>query len=88
MQASGFDYQGKMNLCKSAVNSQSDLLELHILDGNGERELLLAEAKEFIPSNEAPSLRVQTIPQGEERLIPLTALFKVRKLKRSVFFEL
>ena len=88
MQASGFDYQGKINLCKAAVNSTSDLLELHVLDDMGNTQMLLVEAKEFIPSVKEPSIRVQVLPQGEERVISLNTLFKVRKLRRSVFFQM
>lgn len=88
MQASGFDYQGKINLCKAAINSTSDLLELHLLDDMGNSQMLLAEAKEFIPSVKEPSIRVLILPQGEERVISLNTLFKVRKLRRSVFFQM
>jgi hypothetical protein len=88
MQASGFDYQGKINLCKAAVNSSSDLLELHLLDDMGNSQMILADAKEFITSAKDPSIRVQVLPEGEERLISLNTLFKVRKLRRSVFFQM
>lgn len=88
MQASGFDFQGKMNLCKAAVQSKSDLLELHVLDEDGNTRMLLAEAKEFIASAKDPSIRVLVLPEGDEQVIALNSLFKVRKLRRSVFFQM
>lgn len=88
MQASGFDFQGKMNLCKAAVQSKSDLLELHVMDDDGNTQMVLAEAKEFIPSAKDPSIRIMVLPEGDERVIAMNSLFKVRKLRRSVFFQM
>jgi len=89
MQASGFDFQGKVNLCKSTINSKVDLLELQMLDDDGNSHILLTEAKELISSttaNEA-SIRVSILPQEEEKVIPIAKVFRVRKLRRSIFFE-
>ena len=88
MQASGFDFQGKINLCKAAVNSTVELLELHILDQDGNSQILLTEAKELINSTKDASIRVQVLPDGEEKVFPIEKIFKVRKLRRSIFFQM
>jgi hypothetical protein len=88
MQASGFDFQGKINLCKAAVNSTVELLELHILDHDGNSQILLTEAKELINSTKDASIRVQVLPDGEEKVFPIEKIFKVRKLRRSIFFQM
>ncbi|HCJ95242.1 MAG TPA: hypothetical protein DHV69_08680 [Sphaerochaeta sp.] len=88
MQASGFDFQGKINLCKAAVNSTVELLELHILDHDGNSQILLTEAKELINSTKDASIRVLVLPDGEEKVLPIEKIFKVRKLRRSIFFQM
>ena len=88
MQASGFDFQGKINLCKAAVNSTVELLELHILDNDGNSQILLTEAKELINSTKDASIRVLVLPDGEEKVLPIEKIFKVRKLRRSIFFQM
>lgn len=88
IQASGFDHQGKINLCKSAVQSSVDLLELNVLDDDGVPSTILTEAKELITSAKEPSVRVHVLPHGEERVIPIKSIFKMRKLRRSIFFQL
>lgn len=87
LQASGFDHQGKVNLCKTAVKSAGDLLELQLLDDEGNTEILLAEAKEIIKTGQESSVRVHLLPTGEQRVIPINLVFKLKKLRRSIFFE-
>ena len=87
VQASGFDHQGKINLCKTAIQSKSDLLEIHLLDEDETPQVMLAEAKELINATQEASLRVSVLPLGEELVIPIHRIFKVRKLKRSIFFQ-
>ena len=86
LQASGFDHQGKINLCRSAVQSPVDLLELHVIDEEGESSIILAEAKELIYPAKDAALRVHVLPNGEERVLPIARIFKIRKFKRSIFF--
>lgn len=87
MRASGFDFQGKLNLCKAAVNSPSDLLELHLVDETGDARILLTEVHELIGGTKDASLRVSVLPEGEEKVIPIEKMFLVRKLRRSIFFQ-
>lgn len=87
MEASGFDFQGKLNLCRSALNSTTDLIELSLIDSDGNLEVLLTEVKEYIRDSKESMIRVNILPEGEERLIYIEKVFKVRKLKRSIFFQ-
>ncbi len=87
LEASGFDFQGKLNLCKAAVNSSVDLLELHMLEPDGGTHVLLTEVKEFIRDSKEAAIRVRVLPNGEERVILIDKVFRVRKLRRSIFFQ-
>lgn len=86
--ASGFDFQGKLNLCKAAVHSSSDILELHLSDQNGQMNVLLANAQEMIGSGKEAALRLTTIPEGVEKIVAVEKIFLVKKLRRSIFFSL
>ena len=86
MEAKGFDYQGKINLCKAAVNSETELVELTMLNEKGKSQILMAQVKEFIKESDNPAIRVLTLPEEKELLISINKIFKVRKLKRSIFF--
>ncbi|MHC1693429.1 MAG: hypothetical protein AB9828_10450 [Sphaerochaetaceae bacterium] len=86
MTASGFDFQGKLNLCKAAVASLHDMLELHVVEDSGDTRILLAEANELIGTNRDFSLRVTILPEREEKVISIDKIFLVKKLKRSIFF--
>jgi hypothetical protein len=86
MEASGFDYQGKLNLCKAAVNSPMYLLELHLLDDDGVAQVVLSEVKEFIKGTKESSVRISVLPDEKEMVVGIGKVFKVRKLRRSIFF--
>jgi hypothetical protein len=68
------------------VQSPVDLLELHVVDEEGESSIILAEAKELIYPAKDAALRVHVLPNGEERVLPIARIFKIRKFKRSIFF--
>ncbi|MFA5468620.1 MAG: hypothetical protein WC224_06145 [Sphaerochaetaceae bacterium] len=89
MEASGFDFQGKVNLCKTTLNSPLDLLELHLLDEEGNSRTLLGEVKEIISGSsiKETAVRVALLPEKEEKVIPIAKVFRVRKLRRSIFFQ-
>jgi hypothetical protein len=89
MEASGFDFQGKVNLCKTTLNSPLDLLELHLLDDEGNSRTILSEVKEIISgsTSQETSVRVSVLPTNEEKVIPIAKVFRVRKLRRSIFFQ-
>ncbi|MGI6432484.1 MAG: hypothetical protein ACOXZ4_01270 [Sphaerochaetaceae bacterium] len=87
-EASGFDFQGKANLCKGAVNSKTDLIEMHLMHPNGELEVLLTEMKELIKDSDEVMVRVHTLPDSVEKIIALNKVFRVRKKRRSLFFQI
>ena len=89
MEASGFDFQGKVNLCKTTLNSPLDLLELHLLDDEGNSRTILSEVKEIISGSttQETAVRVSILPGKEEKVISIAKVFRVRKLRRSIFFQ-
>jgi hypothetical protein len=87
MTASGFDFQGKLNLIKAAVMSANDILEIHTVDEDGKTKALLIEANELIGSNRDFSLRVTLLPEREEKVLSIDSIFLVKKLRRSLFFQ-
>ncbi|MCK9286256.1 MAG: helicase-associated domain-containing protein [Sphaerochaetaceae bacterium] len=85
--ASGFDFQGKLNLIKATVASPNEMLELHVVTEEGDVKKLLVEAKELIGGNRDYTLRVSVLPEREEKIISADKIFLVRRLRRSVFFQ-
>ena len=85
--ASGFDFQGKINLIKAAVSSTNDILELHLVDDEGGTKAILVEANELIGTNRDFNLRVTLLPEREEKILSIDRIFLVRKLRRSIFFQ-
>jgi len=85
--ASGFDFQGKINLIKAAVSSTNDILELHLVDDEGGIKAILVEANELIGTNRDFNLRVTLLPEREEKILSIDRIFLVRKLRRSIFFQ-
>ena len=87
MTASGFDFQGKLNLIKAAVMSSNDILEIHTVDEEGSTKAFLIEANELIGSNRDFSLRATLLPEREEKVLSIDGIFFVKKLRRSLFFQ-
>ncbi|MFA5570773.1 MAG: hypothetical protein ACOX0W_06235 [Sphaerochaetaceae bacterium] len=88
-EASGFDYQGKLNLCKAAAKSDRDLIEFHMIDDDdGSMQVTLAIVKEFISDGTDSLVRVKVLPDLQETTISIRKAFKVRKKRRSIFFQL
>ena len=85
--ASGFDFQGKINLIKAAVASTNDILEIHLVDDEGGTRAILVEANELIGTNRDFNLRVTLLPEREEKILSIDRIFLVRKLRRSIFFQ-
>ena len=87
MEASGFDYQGKINLSKATVNSAAYLLELSVLDPDGTPQVLMTEVKEFIKDAREAAIRVRILPAGEEKVFSIGKIFRMRRLRRSIFLQ-
>lgn len=84
LSASGFDFRGKVNLCKSAVGKEDMVLEVHIYD-NDEEKILLVLAKELLnPTSKDALLKVLVLPFLEERTIPVSRMFLVTRQRLSL----
>jgi DNA-binding Lrp family transcriptional regulator len=77
IEAGGFDYQGKVSLCKQAAGKQNIALQLQLTD-----EELTVQALEvaFTPQREA-LLRAAVMPTMEVKIIPVSKIFKVKQLR-------
>lgn len=87
MTATGFDLQGKINLMRTAISAKHELLELHMIDEDGEMEKMVVQPAELIGGNRDYTLRFLTLPEYSEHLVPVDKIFFVRRLRRSVFFQ-
>lgn len=84
LSASGFDFRGKINLCKSAVGNSDMVLEVHMYD-NDEEKILLVRAKELLnPTSKDALLKTQVLPTMEERTIPVSRMFLVIRQRLSL----
>lgn len=84
LSASGFDFRGKINLCRSAVGNSDMVLEVHMYD-NDEEKILLVRAKELLnPTSKDALLKVQVLPSLEERTIPVSRMFLVIRQRLSL----
>ncbi len=80
--ASGFDFRGKVNLCKTAIAMGNMVIEVHIYD-NDEQVVDVVKPIEVIdPTSKDARLRALVLPSMEELSIPVSRMFlvKVRRL--------
>ena len=77
IEAGGFDYQGKVSLCKQAVGKKNIALQLQLTD-----QELVVQALElaFTPQKEA-LLKVAVMPQMEVKILPVSKIFLVRLVR-------
>lgn len=87
MTATGFDLQGKINLMRTSIAARHELLELHMIDEEGEMEKLVVQPAELIGGNRDYTLRFLTQPDRSEHLVSVDKIFFVRRMRRSVFFH-
>lgn len=84
LSASGFDFRGKVNLCKSAIGSNDMVLEVHISD-NDEEKVLIVQAKDLLnPTSKDAMLKALVLPSMEERTIPISRMFLVKRQRLSL----
>jgi hypothetical protein len=77
LEAGGFDYQGKVSLCKQAAGKKDILLELQLPD-----QELIVQALElaFTPQKEA-LLKAAVMPSMEVKILPVSKLFLIRLVR-------
>jgi hypothetical protein len=77
IEAGGFDYQGKVSLCRQAVGKDNIALQLQLTD-----QELVVQALEvaYTPQKEA-LLKAAVMPTMEVKIIPVSKIFMVRQLR-------
>lgn len=77
IEAGGFDYQGKVGLCRNAVGKNNIALQLQLTD-----QELIVQALEvaYTPQKEA-LLKASVMPNREVKIIPVSKIFLVRQLR-------
>lgn len=84
LSASGFDFRGKVNLCRSAIGDNGLVLEIHVNEGD-EGKVLIVKAKELInPTSKDAMLKAVILPSMEERTIPISRMFLVKRQRLSL----
>ncbi|NLZ76503.1 MAG: hypothetical protein GX911_00835 [Spirochaetales bacterium] len=78
IEAGGFDYQGKISLAKQAASKEGTVVQLFM--GGGEELMALALELTYTPNKEA-LFKVAILPQMEMRVIPLSKIFLLRRIK-------
>ncbi len=77
VEAGGFDYQGKVGLCRNAVGKKDIALQLMLPD-----EELIVQALEVAYTTEKEALlKAAVMPDMEVRIIPVSKIFLVRQLR-------
>ena len=81
---SGFDYNAKLSAIKGALpkakNKEADLLELELPSEN-----LIVQPLEIVRTGQTASvLRSKVMPDGQERSISISSIFKVTVLRWSL----
>lgn len=85
-EARGLDYQGKLNLCRSALSSQNSLLEIHTRDRSGAEIVDLVDPREIIKVDRQNSeLQGILLPEEEPYTIAVRKISLLRKLKGNLF---
>ncbi len=81
IEAGGFDYQGKLTLCRQAVGKKHITLQLRI-----DEEELFVWALEISTSSEGEALlKALVLATKVERIIPIRRIFTVRMLRTQLF---
>jgi hypothetical protein len=81
IEAGGFDYQGKVSLCRQAVGKENIALQLQLTD-----QELVVQALEvaYTPQKEA-LLKAAVMPTMEVKIIPVSKIFMVRQLRYYLY---
>lgn len=87
-EAKGFDYQGKLNLCRQAISSKEDLLELHTHAAGGDERITLIRPISIQKDGNNHTVNGLTLPGLEEYSVSLRKVFLLRKLKSSLYTPL
>ncbi|NCB01074.1 MAG: hypothetical protein EOM67_02775 [Spirochaetia bacterium] len=85
--ASGFDFNKKNLVIKTAMNHKSLLLEISTLSDEGELISLIGLPVGYTGRDAQGSVVIKTIPEGKEIVIPVQKIFFIKTVKKSIFFK-
>ena len=86
-EASGLDFTGKMNLCRQAIASPSELLEIH-LNLPDEEQVYLIRPMSLEKRDRGAILTGSILPDGTHISIEVGKILLLRKLRSSLFTPL
>ncbi len=84
-EAHGFDFQGKVNLCRQAMDSGKDLLEIHVKSFTEKEDILLIQPTELKKQGNEVILIGLEVPENHHFEKSLRKIFLLRKLKSSLY---
>jgi len=77
IEAGGFDYQGKVGLCRNAVGKNNIALQLMLPD----QELIVQALEVAYTAQKEALLKAAVMPNMEVKIIPVSKIFLVRQLR-------
>lgn len=77
IEAGGFDYQGKVSLCKQAVGKKNIALQLQLTD----QELVVQALELAFTAQKEALLKAAVMPQMEIKILPVSKIFLVRLVR-------
>lgn len=77
VEAGGFDYQGKVGLCRNAVGKKNIALQLML----PEQELIVQALEVAYTADKEALLKAAVMPDMEVKIIPVSKIFLVRQLR-------
>ena len=77
VEAGGFDYQGKVGLCRNAVGKNNIALQLMLPD----QELIVQALEVAYTAQKEALLKAAVMPNMEVKIIPVSKIFLVRQLR-------
>ncbi len=84
-EAGGLDYQGKLNLCRIAIASGNELLEVHMKQSDGTDQISLIKPR-LLDKNQANStIQGLLLPTGESVSFLVRKIAVLRKLRESIY---
>ncbi len=85
--ASGFDFNKKILVIKTAMEHKSLLLDIRCLNDDGELDSMIGHPVAYTGGDNNGSVIIKTVPEEKEIAIPIQKIFLIKTIKRSVFFK-
>ena len=86
MKASGFDYNKKVRVIKTALENPSLYVEIKMINDEEAFISILCEVINYTNGPNEGMVVVKQIPQMSEITIPVERIFMIRTIRKSVFF--